>query len=78
MSSSGSLAEQKPGQWLQTLQFHSIQDCGREYFRISEVVSINWGKPEQAPYYCKIRVLLAAIYSKFYILQLKGTSVFSM
>ena len=34
-SSSGSLSEHQPGQWLQNLQFHSIQDCGREYSRIS-------------------------------------------
>ena len=33
--SSGSLSEHQPGQWLQKLQFHSIQDYGREYSRIS-------------------------------------------
>ena len=35
LSSSGSLSEHQPVQWLQTLQFHSVQDCGREYSRIS-------------------------------------------
>ena len=39
LSSSGSLSEYLPGQWLQNLhlhsfQFYSIQDCGREYTRI--------------------------------------------
>ena len=35
LSSSGSLSEHQPGQWLQHLEFHSFQDCGREYSRIS-------------------------------------------
>ena len=35
LSSSGSLSEHQPGQWLQNLQFHSMQDCGREFSRIS-------------------------------------------
>ena len=35
LSSSGSLSEHQPVQRLQNLQFHSLQDCGREYSRIS-------------------------------------------
>ena len=35
LSSSGSLSEHQPVQWLQTLQFHSPKDCGREYSRVS-------------------------------------------
>ena len=34
LSSSGSLSEHQPGQWLQNLQFHSPKDCGREFSRI--------------------------------------------
>ena len=34
-SSSGSLSEHQPVQRHQNLQFHSFQDCGREYSRIS-------------------------------------------
>ena len=34
-SSFGSLSEHQPVQTLQILQLHSIQDCGREYPRIS-------------------------------------------
>ena len=35
LSISGSLSEHRLTQWLQTLQFCSIQNCGREYSRIS-------------------------------------------
>ena len=35
LSSSGSLSEHQPVQRLQTLQFHSLQDCEREFSRIS-------------------------------------------
>ena len=34
-ASSGFLSEQQPGQWLQDLQFYSLQDCGKEHSRIS-------------------------------------------
>ena len=29
------LSEHQPVQWLQSFQFHSLQDCGRKYCRIS-------------------------------------------
>ena len=35
LSSSGSLSEHQPVQRLQTFEFHYLQDCGREYSRIS-------------------------------------------
>ena len=35
LSSSDSLSEHQPVQWLQTLQFYCFQDCGREDSRIS-------------------------------------------
>ena len=37
-SSSGSLSEHWPMQWLYTLQFHSIQDSGKE---LVQLVNIN-------------------------------------
>ena len=55
LSSSGSLSEHQPGQWLQTLQFYSIQDCGREYSRIN----IKWNNgPDLCLVSCADPVLL--------------------
>ena len=35
LSSCGSLSVHQPVQWLQNLQFYSLQDCGRVYSRVS-------------------------------------------
>ena len=42
LSSSGSVSEHQPMQWLQTLQFYSMQDCGKEYSRISANSENQW------------------------------------
>ena len=42
LSSFCSLSERRPGQWLQNLRFHSLQDCGTEYFRISASSESQW------------------------------------
>ena len=42
LSSSGSLSEHQPVQWLQTLQFQSSKGCGRDNSKISASSENQW------------------------------------